>query len=118
MTTKIVNDRETGLKIGFTATDWSQKVAFEDYVKALENWKIDIIVKNDEPIGAIYRQKNELHVSILPKWRRKWFTKSLYKELFVGKKVITKVTPGHDYMYDILQRIGFRYEVDGTMVKD
>lgn len=118
MTTKIINDRETGLKVGFAATDWSQQIVFDEYAKALENWEIKTIEKDGKPIGAIYQQDDELHVSILPEWRRKWFTKGLYRELFVGKKVTTKVTPGHDYMYDILHRIGFRCAVDGKMVKD
>lgn len=118
MTTKIVNDRETGLKVGFQATDWSQQILFDDYAKALENWVIKTIQRNDEPIAAIYQKDDELHVSVLPQWRRKWLTKSLYNELFVGKRVVTKVAPGHEYMYDILHRIGFRDAVDGTMVKD
>lgn len=118
MTTKIVDDRECGLAVGYEATDWSVKIPFEQYAEGLKDWTVKTLVKNDQPIGALYTKDGELHVSIKPEWRRKWFTKSLYFELFVGKKVTTKVTEGHEYMYDILHRIGFRNAANGMMVKD
>jgi len=118
LTTKIVNDRETGLKVGFQATDWLHEISFDDYVKALENWKVRTIHRNNEPIGAIYQKDDELHVSVLPQWRRKWFTKGVYKDLFVGKRVVTKITPGDEHMYNFLHRVGFRDAFDGTLIKD
>lgn len=118
MTTKIVDDRVSGLAVGYEATDWSIKIPFDQYVEGLQDWTVKTLVKNDEPIGAIYTKDCELHVSIKPEWRKKWFTKSLYFELFVGKKVTTKVTEGHEYMYDILKRLHFRNDGNGLMVKE
>lgn len=118
MTTRLIDDRELGLKIGYLATDWTQPVAFEDYAKRLENWSVKTIERDQEPIGAVYQKDDELHVSVLPEWRRRWLTKGLYKELFVNKKVTTQVTPGHEYMYDILRRIGFRSGNNNLLVKE
>jgi hypothetical protein len=118
LTTQIVENRNEGLKVGYEATDWSNKISFDDYVKSLENWTVKTIEKNGQPIGAVYLKNDELHVSVKPEWRRKWLTKNLYLELFVGKKVTTRVTKGHDYMYDILRRLNFRDDGTGLMVKE
>ena len=118
MTTKIVDDRESGLKVGYEATDWSVKIPFDQYVEGLKDWTVKALVKNGQPIGALYTKGSEVHVSIKPEWRRKWFTKSLYSELLDGKKVTTKVTKGHEYMYDILKRLHFRNDGNGLMVKE
>lgn len=118
MTIKIVEKRNIGLKIGYEATDWSEKILFDDYVKAMENWTVKTIEKDGQPIGAVYLKNDELHVSVKPEWRRKWLTKSLYLELFVGKRVTTRVTKGHDYMFDILRRLNFRDDGNGLMVKE
>ena len=118
MTTKITDNRELALKIGYDATDWSQPVDFQNYVENLKDWAVKILERDDQPIGAIYQKDDELHVSVLPEWRGKWLTKSLYRELFLTKRVVTKVTPGHDYMYDILRRIGFQSADDGFLVRE
>ena len=118
MITKIVDDRETGLKVGYEATDWSVKIPFDQYVEGLKDWTVRAFVKNGQPIGAIYTKGTEIHFSIKPEWRRKWLTKSLYYELYVGKKCTTKITEGHEYMYDILKRLNFRNDGNGLMVKE
>ncbi len=118
MTTKITDNRDLALRIGYHATDWSQPILFQDYAEAMNNWQVRTLERDDQPIGAIYQKDDELHVSVLPEWRCKWLTKSLYKELFQTKRVVTKVAPGHDHMYGILRRIGFRCDADGMLVKD
>jgi hypothetical protein len=40
------------------------------------------------------------------------------RQLFDGSRVTTKVTPGHDYMYDILKRLGFKESDSGMLVKE
>jgi len=118
MTTKLVDDRETALRVGYEATDWNVPVSFEDYRASVKDWIIKAIKRDDKVIGAAYRKDDELHVSILPEWRRVWVTKGLLKELFSGPKVTTRVTRGHDYMYDILKRLGFKETDGGMLVKE
>lgn len=108
MTTKIVDDRRVGLIVGYWATDWSHEISFDDYADRLKDWIIRVIERDGEPIAAVYTKGDELHVSVMPQWRGKWLTKGLLKELFDGKRVTTRVSPGHDYMYSILHRLGFR----------
>jgi hypothetical protein len=118
MTTQLVDDRESALRVGYEATDWSAPVLFEDYRNSVKDWIIKAIKRDDEIIGAVYRKDDELHVSVLPQWRRVWVTKGLLRQLFDGSRVTTKVTPGHDYMYDILKRLGFKESDSGMLVKE
>lgn len=118
MTTQLIDDRETALRIGYKATDWSEPIAFEDYCSAVKDWTIKAIKRDDHVIGAVYKKDDELHVSILPEWRRIWVTKGLLKQLFNGSKITTRVTSGHDYMYDILKRLGFKESDGGMLVKE
>ena len=118
MTTQIVNDRENALRVGYDATDWSAPVSFEDYRAAVKDWIINAVKRDDKIIGAVYRKDDELHVSILPEWRCVWITKGILRELFDKPRVTTKVTPGHDYMYDILKRLGFKESDSGMLIKE
>jgi GNAT superfamily N-acetyltransferase len=118
VTTRLVDDRYTGLRIGYLATDWSSPVSFEDYQDAMQKWAIEVIEKDGQPIGAVYRSGDELHVSVLPDWRRKWVTKSILRQLFNRDRITTRVAAGHDYMYGILKRLGFEHTIDNWMVKE
>ena len=118
MTTYLVDDREADLKTGFAATDWAVPVPFEVYQECMKDWIIHAIVRDGECIGAAYRQGHEVHVSILPRWRGVWVTKGLLRELFAGPKVTTRVAPGHDYMFGILERLGFKQTDSDLLVKE
>lgn len=118
MTTQLIDDRETALRIGYKATDWSEPIAFEDYCSAVKDWTIKAIKRDDDVIGAVYKKDDELHISVLPEWRKKWLTKSLWKDFFQSGRVTTKVTPGHEHMYSILKRLGFKEFDGGMLVKE
>lgn len=117
MTTQLVDDRESALRVGYEATDWSAPLSFDDYCNSLKDWIVNAIIRDNEVIGAVYRKDEELHVSILPQWRRVWATKGLLRQLFDNPKTTTKVAPGHDYMYNILKRCGFKYD-SGMLTKE
>jgi hypothetical protein len=118
MTTCVINDRETAIRVGYEATDWTTPPSFENYCAAVKEWSISTIERDGNPIGAVYKKNDEIHFSILPAWRKKWLTKNLVKTFFLSGKVTTKVTPGHDYMYDVLKRLGFKESTDGMLVKE
>ncbi|MFA5186980.1 MAG: hypothetical protein WC551_10910 [Patescibacteria group bacterium] len=118
MTTEIVNDRELALLFGYTATDWTFPISYPVYEQAFADWVMRALVRDGVCIGAVFTKDDEIHVSVLPEWRRKWATKGLLKQLIGGQKVTTRVTPGHDYMYGILHRLGFRQSLGGTLVKE
>lgn len=116
MATRIVQNRAVALKIGYAATDWGYPISFDDHVKCAEGWDVDVIERNGEPIGALFISNDgEVHVSILPKWRRKWLTKGLLKQIVDHPKFYTRVDDGHDYMYGILSRLGMERRPDGTV---
>ncbi len=117
MTTQIVDDRATALRVGFEATEWRAPVDEATYRMALEDWSVQAIMRDNEPIGAVFRRGDELHVSILPGWRRRWVTKGLLRQLFSNETTRTRVTPGHEHMHDILRRLGFVRLPTGEFVK-
>lgn len=117
MATILVDDRETALEVGYKATDWQNDVSFDEYKKALSDWIVKGIYRDGDCIGAAYFNKGEVHVSVLPEWRKKWVTRGLLKQLFADKNSFTRIMPGHEYMYDIFHRLGFETRPDGTVVK-
>lgn len=117
MSTQLVDDRAQGLQIGFEATDWTRPITFNEYENGVKDWTIRTIERDGRPIGAVYTKDGEVHISIKPEWRKKWLTKGLIGELF-PPKVTTRVTPGHEWMYDVLDRLGFKNDGTGLMVKE
>lgn len=115
MTTRIVKDRDTALKIGYAATDWGYPISFDEHVKCAEGWDVDLIERDGQPIGAIFDRDGEVHCSILPKWRRKWLTKGLLRQIIARPNFHTRVDDGHDYMYGVLKRLGMERRPDGTV---
>jgi len=109
MATTLINDRDLGLQIGFDATDWAQPVEYAVYCEALKDWQVQVIVRDNENIGAVYKKDGEFHVSILRPWRKRWATKGLLRAVLdsVNK---TKVSPGHEhYMFNLLARLGMTH---------
>ena len=118
MTTQLIDDREIALVVGYQATDWNYSITFDNYCLALKDWTVKAIKRDNNVIGAVYKKDDELHISVLPKWRKKWLTKSLWKNFFQSGRVTTRVTPGHEHMYDILKRLGFKESAGGLLIKE
>jgi hypothetical protein len=65
----------------------------------------------------MFKKNGETHVSVLPKWRRRWATKGLVKEILSDMR-FTRVADGHDFMYGVLERLGFSRQPDGTVARE
>lgn len=117
MSTKIVNNRDLGLLIGYAATDWGSPIDYGDYERIASDWQVSVLVREQEPIGAIFKRHGETHVSILPKWRRRWLNKKVLKEILSDMQ-FTRVADGHDFMYGILERLGFVRQPNGTVARE
>jgi hypothetical protein len=117
MTTDIVDNRDLALKIGYEATAWVDPMPFEQYLDITASWKVELVVRDDKPIGAVFRKDGETHVSILPHWRRRWLSRGLLKKLLTDTR-ITRVENGHEFMYGVLERLGFRRQEDGTLTRE
>ena len=117
MTTILTDNRDTALKVGYEATDWSSPIAFDNYVQSMSDWSVQGIERDGKCIGAVYKKDGEVHVSILKDWRKRWMTKGLVQLILSPDVTCTEVMPGHEYMFDILTRLGmknvnsYRFEV-------
>lgn len=114
--TTVADNREAGLLAGYRATDWTAPIPYEDYAAAMGDWTVKALMKGDECIGAVYVNGDELHVSVVPEWRKRWVTRSVLRELFAAPRVVTRVTPGHEHMHGVLKRLGFA-EHNGFFVR-
>jgi hypothetical protein len=117
MTTRVVENRDLALKIGYAATDWNYPITFEEHVSRAKKWDVRLIERDGNPIGAIFEKDGEVHCSILPEWRRRWLTKGLLRQIVGGPAFHTRVDDGHDYMYGILERLGMTRGPDGVVRK-
>lgn len=118
MALRVEDDRDTALRIGYDATEWTTPVAFEAYAEGLRDWDVKLVTRNGQPCGAMFSQGDEIHFSILPKWRRKWLTRQFLRDLFEGRRIVTRVAPGFDNIAGQLQRLGFEMRPDGLLVKE
>ena len=104
--------REEALSVGFEATDWIFQPAYQDYEDAVSDWTTRLMVNGDRVVGTVYTRGPEVHVSVLPEWRKRWATRGILKQVIPEPLAITRVTHGHEYMYDILHRLGFEQRGD------
>jgi hypothetical protein len=118
VTTRLTPNRSEALQIGYAATDWSRPIDFDAYAAAVADWDVKAIERDGQCIGAAFFKDDEVHASVVPEWRKRWATKGVLKELFAKDRVTTRVTPGHEYMNDILKRLGFTEQPDGMFVKE
>lgn len=116
--TELDDDRETGLKVGYEATEWNTPISFDDYKVALKDWIIKAIIRDGLPIGAFYKKNDEIHFSIKREWRKKWLTKSLKRKVFDVKRVTTRITPGREEIIPVLNRLGFKDNGTGLWIKE
>lgn len=114
--------RELALAVGYLATDWRTPMTFARYLDAMADWKVQTIMRDGHCIGAAYSKDGEVHASILPEWRRRWATRGLlekwFKDAAVDGRVTTRITPGHEWMVGVMERLGFVMGPDGVMTKE
>ena len=108
MATVLVDNRDKALQVGYEATDWSAPMPYEMYQAAMKDWSVQSIERDGECIGAVYKRDGEIHVSVVKKWRKQWATKGLLRQILGPDVRTTVVSPGHEYMFGILERLGMR----------
>lgn len=104
---RLAEDRETALRVGYDATDWTEWPSYEAYKAAMSDWDVRLIDKDGHGIGAAYTKGPEFHISILPEWRGKWMTRRILKEIIPDPVAVTQVQVGHEDVSDMLKRLGF-----------
>lgn len=109
--------RDEALRVGFLATDWNAPPSYRLYVDALSDWTVRLMLKSGEPIGVVYTNGPEFHVSVLPAYRGRWATRGLLKEVIPQPVAVTRVSDGHERIGGILERLGFERR-DGFYVRE
>lgn len=109
--------RELALRVGYKATDWTHRPSYRDYVSGLKAWTVRLLARKSEPIGAVYTKGPEFHVSVLHEWRGRWATRGILKKIIPQPFAMTRVSPGHEHVGDLLKRIGFVQAERGVYIK-
>ncbi|NQY98624.1 MAG: hypothetical protein HRT82_15840 [Henriciella sp.] len=120
MTLRLLDDpgaRQTALRVGYRATDWNERPDYGAYTEALSAWSVRLLADKKEPVGAVYTLGSEFHVSVLPEWRGRWATRGLLKKIIPEPEAVTRVTPGHEHVGGLLERLGFEAQGDGIYTK-
>lgn len=118
MSTHLADNREEALAIGYEAMDGPSVLTVEQYEQAFSDWQVRGIVRNGTCIGATYVKNGELHVAILPEWRKRWVTRNLLSQMFDMPKVIARPIERSDPMYSYLVALGFKDIGEKTLVKE
>lgn len=118
MATHLADNRTEALAVGYLAIDWHEDMPRDQYERAFEDWTVRGIVRDGECIGATYVKDCELHVAILPEWRKRWVTRGVLDEMFDMPKVIARPIERSDSMYNYLICLGFEDKGDKTLVKE
>jgi hypothetical protein len=86
------------------------------YLAACERWQVVAVCSGMEVIGALFAKGDEIHLGIVPAWRKRWASRRVIREMLAyGTK--TKVIPGDESQLDFLSRIGFVKEGDSYAVR-
>jgi len=109
--------REEALKVGYLATDWNAAPPYHLYADALSDWSVRLMTKGESPIGVVYTNGPEFHVSVLPAYRGRWATRGILREIIPQPVAVTRVSGGHEHVGGILERLGFERR-DGLYVRE
>lgn len=92
----------------------------EKWAAIWEDWEVLPVDVEGVPAGAVFANGPEVHVAILPKYRRRWLTPSLWRSVFVDRAnrygfVTTKVARSRSDSF--VRRCGFVPVSDGDPVE-
>ena len=108
----ITNDRMEALKAGWEAlSERAPDIEGNNF----DGFEIKAFKKGDLVIGMLMTRGPELHVAILPEYRRRWLSAGLIKEVLgniIDKYgyVITSVMQDNVIGQDFVERLGFKRE--------
>jgi len=105
--TYFADDRESALRVGYEANEWTMPIDWPTYRKVCESWLVLAIQRDGETIGAFFLSPDgEGHTAIVKPWRRRWATKSIVRQLRSMMR-FTQIAQGHEQkMGSILRRMG------------
>ena len=91
------------------------KAVYQDRLptEALEEFDIQPLIHNDETVGMLMIRGPEVHVAILPAYRKRWITRGLINAVLGGLEskhgyALTSCFDGEPEKKDFITRLGFQ----------
>ena len=105
---RLVNDRALGIEVGRAALIHRIDMA----ESAFDSFDVKTFVDGDTPVGMLMTKHVELHVAILPRYRRRWLSRRLIDEVLGGiikqyGYAMTKVMADNQVGQAFVERLGF-----------
>jgi GNAT superfamily N-acetyltransferase len=88
-------------------------VPLEDFVDKLAGWKIYPVGVKGDIAGVIYHLGAEVHACILPKYRKRWFSRKIVRELLEPiiaehGELLTAVPHNKPWGHEFVKKFGFK----------
>jgi len=101
-----ITEDKNAARIGLIALRDSFHCTLED----IKTYEVKAIKKENTIIGSVFYKGPEVHVAILNKYRRKWISKRIIREILCPLFIQYgyAVTMGFEKDRDFLERIGFK----------
>lgn len=106
---EITNDRNLALKAG-----WKALAERAPHIEGnqFDGFDIKAFKDGDLVIGMLMTKGPELHVAVIPEYRRRWLSRRLIRKVLVEiidkyGKVITSVMENNTVGRDFVERLGF-----------
>lgn len=101
---------------------FDEPITFDDFLILIKEWECLPVFVGGECAGAIMSNGNEFHACIIEKFHKRWFSKSLYKLIFVDKlkqygEIFTGVAVNNEIGKTFVERCNFKvYDTNANVV--
>ena len=119
---KQVGDRKARLRLAYLAEqDIFLGVSFDLFCRLFLDWEIKPLLRKDTYIGVVFQKDSEIHVAILPEFRKRWLGKWIgpfLKSLMVDNRLTTRLYEDDVDNLNFDLRLGFKVVgKEGTVIK-
>jgi GNAT superfamily N-acetyltransferase len=117
----VIPDRKKAIKAGYESLKDRIRCHPEEFESLFRNFEMQAFCEDDIPIGMCLIKGPELHVSIIPSYRRKWLSRKLINSVIdpiLNKYgyVMTMVMKDNPKGIDFVERLGFKRQFENEQM--
>lgn len=109
---EILDDRDLALKTGVLALRDRILVTQEQLEKVFSDYSVKVLSDEGVPLGMLTIKGPEIHIAIIPSYRKRWASKRLLDEMLSeplqNGYAVTSVMKDNKIGRDFVTRIGFK----------
>lgn len=115
----VVRDRDKAIQAGYESLKERIHCNPKDFAGLFHNFDMQAFCEDEIPIGMLITKGPELHVSIVPSYRKKWLSRRLINSVIdpiikqYGHAITTVMKDNHTGI-NFVERLGFKKESENT----